>query len=367
MKLRELPYGNGQEVYIEPDWLKEEYHEGVFNVPNHDKSIVKELVEHLDSYGYKIITDSKTVNDDVFFFNPCLDKHVNKTKEDYINKKNVKILNCLSNGLVKPPLTMSFPPYDFPNINEDVLPIVIKNEQAQGGEDKYIIRTLEQLKIFKKFYYEINDYDKKRRESNLRITEGYKEDVVWDEQGHSKQTPWSISVANYKKDLHENFVIQKFIKTPTKYNTSLRVVTSSSGEILCASLKYADEGISEKETYNGMYDQYLSNPASPYYLGGESIISNTVAGGKSILLGSDKYLDLEKEILIAHGIDYNTANVPHEVVTAATKIAITCKRSIGAISGMGFIFDEEEQNWKFLEQHEYPMLNTYAEAYENTL
>lgn len=360
MNFREVPFGNGQEVYIEPEWLEKDYRD---YMPDHDKYIVEQLVEYLCRCGYIITSDSATVSDNAFFFNPCLDKHINASREDFVGKKEAMITECLSNESVKAPYTIPFKEDQFFNITPGDLPIIIKNEYEQGGTDKYIIRTSEQLETFKMFYNEINAYDKKRRESVLRKRLGLGEEATWDETGHSKETPWCIFIMDYKRNLHENFVIQKFIQTPTKYNTSLRVITSSSGDILCSSLKYADKSIEKNKTFCGPYDQYLKDPSSPYYLGSESIISNTVSGGNSLLLGRNDYSKLEQEILRAHGIDPNNANVPQTVASAARKIAITSRRPIGAISGMDFIFDEETQEWKYLEQHEYPMLGTYAEAY----
>lgn len=118
-----------------------------------------------------------------------------------------------------------------------------------------------------------------------------------------------------------------------------------------------------KEKYYGLFDKYLQDPSSPYFLGSESIVSNTVAGGNSILLGKSGYSELEQEILLAHNIDPNNASVPSDVMKACTKIAINCSREIGAICGLDFIYDDEEKKWKYLEEHEYPMLYSYAEKY----
>ena len=94
-----------------------------------------------------------------------------------------------------------------------------------------------------------------------------------------------------------------------------------------------------------------------------SIISNTIAGGSSILLGKDSYSNLEREILWYHGIDLDNVTVPKDVAKAAINIAVNCRREIGAISGMDFIFDGKEKKWKYLEQQEYPMMYTYCECY----
>lgn len=53
--------------------------------------------------------------------------------------------------------------------------------------------------------------------------------------------------------------------------------------------------------------------------------------------------------------------VPKDVYEAAIGIIKNCHREIGAISGIDFIYDSKTHRWNFLEQHEYPMMNTYCE------
>ena len=40
-----------------------------------------------------------------------------------------------------------------------------------------------------------------------------------------------------------------------------------------------------------------------------------------------------------------------------------CAHEIGAICGLDFIYNEEQKSWKYLEEHEGPMLYSYAEKY----
>lgn len=120
---------------------------------------------------------------------------------------------------------------------------------------------------------------------------------------------------------------------------------------------------SKQAKTNDILSDYLANPHSPYYLGNSSIISNTVAGGQSILIGKENYSDEEKRILLAHNINPQENKLPSELEEVVTNVAKYCKREIGAICGMDFIYDVQDNNWKFLEEHEYPMLYTYAEKY----
>lgn len=373
MKSIQLPSGYGQEIYIDPDqlyikpeWINQELHCIIFpdnsiSQSNPVYEAYKKLFEYLFENGYKVVTDSSTVGNDAFFLTPCLDTHINNTKEDYSFKKKNKINYYLNSEGITEPFSISFPTDSFPETLPS-LPFVLKNEESQGGIEKFIIRTPEQIDILKRFYNEINFYDRQKRIEKVKRQWSCFPDLEFDENGHSNKGI-NINFINYKKEFHQNMRIQKFIKTPTKYNTSLRVITSSSGDILASSLKYSEPPTNTKEKYYGRFDKYLSDPSSPYFLRSESIISNTIAGGNSILLGKNNYSELEQEILRAHGINPNDAILPSDVMNACIKIASNCSREIGAICGLDFIYDDEEKTWKYLEEHEYPMLYSYAEKY----
>lgn len=66
---------------------------------------------------------------------------------------------------------------------------------------------------------------------------------------------------------------------------------------------------------------------------------------------------------MAHGIDPGNPVVPTNVKKACINIAVNCHREIGAICGLDFIYDDEDKVWKYLEEHEYPMLYSYADKY----
>ena len=371
MNIFELPNGNGQEIYIDIDelyikkeWINQELHTIIMpDIPpqysNPLYEAYKEMFKYLYEKDYKIITDSRLVNEDTFFFNPCLDKHINKTKEEYSAKKNNKIALLLMEEGITEPFTVSFPIDSFPTLLPP-LPFVLKNKDSQGGKEKFLIETPKQLEILKRFYNEITTYAKKVTIEEAKQKWDLGDDVIFDENGHSN-APISIGFIDYKKEFHNRMIIQKYIKTPTKYNTSLRVLTSSSGDVLTSSLKYSNPVENNEEKHYGLFDKYLQDPSSPYFLSSESIISNTVSGGNSILLGKESYKELEQEILLAHDIDPNNAIVPETIMKSCINIATKCKREVGAICGMDFIYDKEEKNWKYLEKHEYPMLYSYAE------
>lgn len=378
MEFYQIPEGDGQEIYVEKDelmlkddWIDKENKRIIFpELPKNESNPVYDAYREMFMYfyikGYKVITDSETVSDDAFYFTPCLDKHKNETREDYVSNKLVKIKHELDSACVEEPLTMKVSTDGF--FKTLPLPFVLKNMEWDGGENKYLIKTPEQLEVLRRFYLEINDYAKneaikKANEKYKRINPYSDEELIFDEKGHCDK--WlSLWFRDYQKYIRESVVMQEYIKTPTKYNTSLRVMTSSSGDILAASLKYAEpKREKEKQEIYFDLDDFLDNPSSPYYLNSESIISNTVAGGNSILLGKDNYTEEERDILASHEIDPDVASVPESVYNAAIGIAVNCKRELGAISGIDFIFDDEEKCWKYLEEHEYPMLYSYALKY----
>lgn len=373
MNFMELPSGDGQEIYInaedlyiKPEWINEELH--CINFPDIPLSqsnpvyeAYKEMFKSLFEKGYKVVVDDSTVTNDAFFFSPCLDKHVNKVKEDYVSKKKYKINFYLNSEGITEPDSLSFPEDSFP---EKLLPLpfVLKNEDAQGGVEKFIIETPDQVDILKKFYDEIDSYSREKTIEKVKKEWSCLPNLEFDEYGNSNSGVCVI-FTDYKKEFHKNMRMQKYIKTPTKYNTSLRVIVSSSGDILASSLKYSEPAVNTEEKYYGLFDTYLSDPSSPYYLNSQSIISNTIAGGNSILLEKNSYSEEEQNILKAHSIDPSNATVPDDVMNACIKVALNCKREIGAISGLDFIYDDEEKEWKYLEEHEYPMLYSYAEKY----
>lgn len=363
MGLLEVPLGNGQEVYISPEWLSasdEDFLPVPEEIETPGKRERKAVVEYLTELGYVVITDSSKVSEDTFFFSPCCDRHINATVDEYVEKKTTKIHESLEPTNVHEPLTLKFEEDHFPN-NIPPLPFVLKNEIAQGGTDKVLIKTPKQLELFKKFYEEINDYSFKEAIREARIQYHLGPEVVFNEDG-SSNSYIGIGRLNYKKRLYEDFTMQEYIETPTEFNTSLRVVTSSSNDILCSSLKYSKPSKGKRKHY-GLVDRYLCEATSPYYLRSKSIISNTVSGGKSITLGDYNYSKEEKRVLLAHGIDPKNACVPSSVEEAALSIAVNCRREIGAISGIDFIYDCHKNEWKYLEQQEYPMMYTYCETY----
>lgn len=364
MKTFIMPEGNGQKVYLDLDFVNS--YDPLF-VPDDAETNIKwkcnNVIEYLIDLGYDVITDSKLVDDGTFCFTPCLDKHIYEDVSEYVSNKDKKIKDSLALSNVREPITLRFTSAaEFPK-EVPTLPFVVKNESENGGIDKILIEDEKQLEIFKRFYDEINEYWFQEAIKKTKKFWHLGDEIVFNEDGTSNSAI-EISRIDFKKLFHDDFVMQEYISTPTEFNTSLRVVVSSSLDVLCASLKYSKVGQSGDEKLYGKVDCILLDKNSPYYLGSSMIVSNTVAGGDSILLGKNAYSEVEQEVLRAHDIDPDNAVVPIDVYEAAIRIIKKCHREIGAISGIDFIYDSKTQSWNFLEQHEYPMMNTYCEAFE---
>ena len=115
-------------------------------------------------------------------------------------------------------LTLGFPDECFPKTIPD-LPFILKNEKEDGGIDKILIKTPEQLEIFKTFYREINDYSFQEVIKRAKKKWGLGDDVIFKEDGTSN-SHISIGRINYKQRLKTDFVMQEFVQTPTEYNTN---------------------------------------------------------------------------------------------------------------------------------------------------
>ena len=373
MDFTQIPDGNGQAIYIEleelfinPEFVNTELHAIVLPNRPADKTnpvyeAYKELFSVLFTKGYKIITDERMADDNTFYFTPCCDRKINKTKEEYDLKKAQKVKECLrENGIVEP-LTIKFPADSFPTDLPE-LPLILKNEETHGGQEKFIISTEEQLQRLKDFYqYSYTGYIEDRKREIREKLNYMGQNIEVDDRGHTN-VGWTYPIIDYKKMFHKTMLIQKYINTPTEYNTSLRILFSSLGDVIVASLKYSKPTYaSQNEKFYGLFDKHLSDPKSRFYLGSKSVVSNTVAGGSSILLGKERYTLEEQRILIAHGVNPLAPQVPSEIINACKRLANNCSRELGALCGMDFIYDVDEKRWKYLEEHEYPMLYSYCE------
>lgn len=114
---------------------------------------------------------------------------------------------------------------------------------------------------------------------------------------------------------------------------------------------------------NDWFYRIFLNESSPYFLGGETIGSNTFDGLNGVLLGSSDYSKAERQILIAHGIDPKNCKVPEEIRLACQEVMKDWGKELGAICAMDFIYDVKTKKWKYLNNTRFPGLEPYASKY----
>ena len=330
-----LPKGNGQTVYIDLKLLDidmrlliyDNYMLKVNTVPSSTHSLLHQTYNDafimLAEMGYRIIIDANEVDEDTFFFTPCVGEWYEMEPKEYRDEIDKKITASLLSKGIKQPVSYSVNDL-FSQKHQVELPVVLKNVSVHGGGDKCLISTNSQLEMFINF----------------------------------------LSYEYLTAVFNKLYIMQEYIETPTQYNTSLRVLVSSCGDILYSVLKYALPQKIGEEPKDGILSYYLLNEQSKYFLGGETFVSNTIAGGNNILLGEDNYSELERTILKEHGIDPDDATVPESIRIACQEVMKSCGKELGAICGMDFIYDVKDREWRYLEEHEWPMLYSYAIKYQ---
>ena len=311
---------NGKVVFIEPRWITGET--CLFTVTNKIQhayakgklsKMRKEFVEKLENEGF-IITDNKNYNEeDVITF--VMNNNAITENEDiaYFKKEFDKVIFDLGGEKLNFPKTLTMKEY----LEKPFFPAVMKNEIMNGGYDKFLIETEEQLEIIKKFY---NEYD--------------------------------------DQELFDCTVFQQFIETPTNYKTYMRVLMSSSGEVMGASLKYSEAYTKAREP-KGTYEQHFWNPNSKYFMECKGMF-NYYSGGGNIYFPQPKYSTMSKRILAAHNIDPENPTIPEEVLEVSKNIAIKGNKTLGVICGIDFIYNEKDNKWYYLEIQAFPAIDEWA-------
>lgn len=202
-------------------------------------------------------------------------------------------------------------------------PAVFKNEMTNGGEDKFLIETPEQLATIKEFY-----------------------------DSH-------IDNPTYKRAF-EGTICQQFLETPGKYDTYMRVLVGGTGEVLGASIKCSTKTMGSP-SLNGLFEQVFLNPASKYFIDAKKMF-NYYSGGDNITFTQPKYSLVKAEILAELGIDPTHPEVPSEVIDVCENIMAKCNREIGVLCGVDFMFNKHDGKWYYLENQAFPAIEEWAWA-----
>lgn len=314
----------GQVVFVEPTWVTGET--CLFNISDIFKyntgkikltKIRKEFLTELEREGFVITHDKKYIGEVVSLI---MNNHslCGYEVDPDIYKKEFDKLIFLSGGeKLNYPYSLSMTEY-FEN---PFYPAVFKNETVNGGIDKFLIETAEQVEIIKKFYTDFYD----------------------------------------NQDYRYNFdcsIFQQLIETPTKYKTYLRVLMSASGDIMGASLKYSKVETKKREA-KGLFEKHFWNEKSAYYLNIPAMF-NYYSGGDNIYFTQPKYSSEKQEILLAHGIDPNNVQIPSDVLEVSSNIVRKCNPQLGIMCGLDFIYNKNDNKWYYLENQAFPAIDEWA-------
>ena len=277
------------------------------------KMLSNTFVESAKRLGFTVIHNVLEYKGDGDIYNLLGDKLYGNT---LIKSETEKIPN------IKKPLTLNIDNY----LENPFFPVVFKNETTNRGEDKYLIETKEQLnKIIKLFNLE-----------------------------ESKEI-----------SLKESFVAQQYIKGVDGVNCSIRVMTTCYGDILGSLLTYNANMVAEKNIKNYGFDtfnpcEYLSDPASEFYLNTKNILSNHCMGGIGMPIDKSTKLSAEEEIIFSlHNIDLTKMELPLKIREDCKIIANHFDKKKGIVIGIDFVYNAPQNTWYYLETNKNPSTDAY--------
>lgn len=199
-------------------------------------------------------------------------------------------------------------------------PAVLKNELMNAGIDKILIENLSQLEKVKAFY------------------EDFKNDP------------------NYS-DTFRSTIFQRFIKSPGKYNSYIRILMNAGGNVMGASLKYSKTAETRRE-FKGTFEPALLESGSKYHTDAKRMF-NYYTDGDSISFTQPRYSTEKQEVLKLHGIDPSNPKIPKEVLEVASNIAIKCNDALGVMCGIDFMYNEIDGKWYYLEVQAFPSIDEW--------
>lgn len=314
-------------IYVDPDWISGET--CVFNISNTGDRLYakgkisqmrKPFVEKLTSEGYEIIDDGQNIDVNTICLTPYQNSLVDDEKSivEYKRAFDKQIKESAGDSFSYPK-TQSLEEY-FKN---PFFPAVFKNELTNGGKDKFLIENEYQLSVIMDFY-------------NRYIT---------DEKFHEDL---SLCVA------------QQYLESPTKFATYMRVLCAGSGDVMGASLKYANI-ISKPSDNFGLLDGIFLSPTSRYYIAAKKMF-NYYSGGGEIGFCQPKYSHEKAKILEEHNIDAKHIAIPEQIMEVCNNVMRNCNREIGVMCGFDFMMNKEDGKWYYLENQAFPAVDEWAQV-----
>ena len=306
----ELPFSLGESVYFRME-----------TDPNLYLSLLKK--------GYKIVKDIKDADESTIYITGRRQDYICRNYDEYRRLITGKISDSFKNMGITKPKTVKFSFNDLISYKYE-LPFVLKNENQNGGKEKFLIATEE-------------DYHNLIKACQFLLDRHH---VKMDNNGDLRYQ------VDYDKYLDLNFNVQEYIATPTEFNTTVRILTTPAYNLLYAALKY-NKPISyiDDTTLLG----YMLREVYP--LSTKSIVSNTLSGGSNILLGEEKYSKFEESLLDAHNIPSSDFQ---NLISISESIHQEYNTELGIICGFDYIYDKDRNKWYLLEYHSRPMVGDYS-------
>ena len=309
----ELPQGNGQKVYL--------------RLNNTDPSFYLELLKK----RYRIVNRIKDTDEDTIYIRWLDQAYLHEDQKMHREQVNKTIAETLEQRGIRKPKTLPFTYEDLIEHKYQV-PFVLKNINESCGREKFLIATEE-------------DYENLIQACDFLLDSSLKYLI-------NKNPDEAKVKINYDDYLHMNFFVQQYITTPTEYNTSMRVLTSSSNDLMYASLKYnPPRRCQDNTTLLGYLLEHV------YPLSTNTIVSNTMSGGKNVILEENSYTQFERSLLENHNL---TSERFENLVEASLNVHTTLKKDIGCLCSFDYIYSAEENKWYVLEYHMKSMFNEYA-------
>ena len=308
----ELPYGDGQSVYLR-------------------KETDPRLLVSLIAKRYRVVDHVLDTDESTIYLTGARQVYGYKTAEEYRQSLDSSIQDSLARSGIRKPKTTKF---SIKALREHKykLPFVLKNETLNGGKEKFLIQTEEDYEnLLSSCEFLLN--------RELFFLTPFKQDDL-------------ERLINYDLYLNTNFSVQEYIPTPSKYNTTVRLLTTPADELIYGALKYKEPG--ELKDTTSMLGYLLTKL---YPLSTPSIVSNTVRGGRNVLLGASKYPNIEKALLQSHDIN---STAFQKLVQATKEVHQEYQDQLGIICGFDYIYDREREQWFLLEYHDKPMVGDYS-------
>lgn len=277
-------------------------------------TIMNKFNEVVEKLGFTIITEMNDYHNDGQLF-------------DLIgrgfNQKELQELDNINISNINKPLSFSVDDY----LKRIFLPVVFKNVTTDRGEDKYLIENEEQLKKI----------------------------IALFELPESK-----------KINLKNEFIVQEYIKGLENINSSIRVYTTATGEILSSLFLVSTDQTSKQRIKKYGIDifnpcEYLTDRNSPYFLNSKNIISNAAGGGKIISFNTEpnKLSATDEIMLTLHKINIETLELPKTIVRQCQEITKFWNYKKGIVLGIDFIYNSTDSNWYYLETNQNPSVEGY--------